>query len=138
MWKVGDAGAGYGRRGLSVWIQRQHGRRQAGRLICLRISSPCRGSSNASGIGSTERHFGSALRKRKVIAKDLALNSKTTLPLLDAAAHDEVVDVLRRLTVAYPDNTPNEVACCVARCALEHAGVKAEAIDEFMATVPTC
>jgi hypothetical protein len=38
------------------------------------------------------------------------MNSKTTLPLLDAAAHDEVVDVLRRLTVAYPDNTPNDVA----------------------------
>jgi hypothetical protein len=32
------------------------------------------------------------------------MNSKTTLPLLDAAAHDEVVDVLRRLTVAYPDS----------------------------------
>jgi hypothetical protein len=57
------------------------------------------------------------------------MNSKTTLPLLDAAAHDEVVDVLRRLTVAYPDNTPNEVGCSVARCALEHAGVKVEAID---------
>ena len=35
------------------------------------------------------------------------MNSKTTLPLLDAAAHDEVVDVLR--AVAYPDYTPNEV-----------------------------
>ena len=66
------------------------------------------------------------------------MNSKTTLPLLDAAAHDEVVDVLRRLTVAYPDNTPNEVACSVARCALEHAGVKVEAIDEIMAAVPKC
>ena len=49
------------------------------------------------------------------------MNSKTTLPLLDAAAHDEVMDVLRRLTVAYPDTTSNEVACSVARCALEHA-----------------
>ena len=58
------------------------------------------------------------------------MNSKTTLPLLDAAAHDEVVDVL---TVAYPDNTPKKVACSVARCALEHAGVKVEAIDEIMA-----
>ena len=78
-------------------------------------------------------------RRRKVIAKgSLAMNSKTTLPLLDAAAHDEVVDVLRRLTVAYPNNTSNEVACCVARCALEHAGVRAEAIDEFMAAVPKC
>jgi predicted protein tyrosine phosphatase len=66
------------------------------------------------------------------------MNSKTTLPLLDAAAHDEVVDVLRRLTVAYPDNTPNEVACSVARCALENAGVKVEAIDEIMAAVPKC
>ena len=66
------------------------------------------------------------------------MNSKTTLPLLDAAAHDEVVDVLRRLTVAYPNNTSNEVACCVARCALEHAGVRAEAVDEFMAAVPKC
>ena len=66
------------------------------------------------------------------------MNSKTTLPLLDAAAHDEVVDVLRRLTVAYPNNTSDEVACCVARCALEHAGVRAEAIDEFMAAVPKC
>ena len=66
------------------------------------------------------------------------MNSKTTLPLLDAAAHDEVVDVLRRLTVAYPDNTPNEVACSVARCALENAGVKVEAIDEIMAAAPKC
>ena len=57
------------------------------------------------------------------------MNSKTTLPLLDAAAHDEVVDVLRRLAVAYPDYTPNEVACSVARCAFEHAGVKAEALS---------
>ena len=65
------------------------------------------------------------------------MNSKTTLPMLDAAAHDEVVDVLRRLTVAYPDNTSNEVACSVARCALEHAGVKAEAINEFMTKVPS-
>ena len=66
------------------------------------------------------------------------MNSKTTLPLLDAAAHDEVMDVLRRLTVAYPDTTSNEVACSVARCALEHAGAKAEAINDFMATVPRC
>ena len=66
------------------------------------------------------------------------MNSKTTLPLLNAAAHDEVVDVLRRLTVAYPDHTSNEVACSVARCALEHAGVKAEDINEFMVTVSKC
>jgi hypothetical protein len=66
------------------------------------------------------------------------MNNKTTLPLLDAAVHDEVVDVLRRLTVAYPDNTPNEVACSVARCALEHAGVKPEVIDEFMTAVSKC
>ena len=45
------------------------------------------------------------------------MNSKTTLPLLEAAAHDEVVDVLTRLMVAYPNNTSNEVARCVARCA---------------------
>jgi hypothetical protein len=42
----------------------------------------------------------------------------------------EVVDVLRRLTIAYPDNTPNEVACSVARCALEHAGVKGVYISD--------
>ena len=90
-------------------------------------------------LGAYVTYFGSALRRWTVIAKGpLAMNSKTTLPLLDAAAHDEVVDVLRRLTVAYPDNTPNEVACSVARCALEHAGVKVEAIDEIMAAVPKC
>ena len=41
---------------------------KAGRLICLRVSSPCRGCGNASGVGSAERNFGSSLRKKEAIA----------------------------------------------------------------------
>jgi hypothetical protein len=56
-------------RKATIWLQRQHGRRQACCLICLCIPSPCRGSGNPSGVGCTERNFGSSLRRLAACAK---------------------------------------------------------------------
>ena len=46
------------------------------------------------------------------------MNSKTTLPLLDAAAHDEVVDVLRRLPIRTipPTRCVQRSALCFGAC----------------------
>ena len=54
----------------------------------------------------------------------------------DKVVEDVVFELIKRLKEAYPDLSRGDIASQMARCALRQAGVKARAVDEFMATAP--